>query len=545
MFGLSLTKSLIGLEDLLLGEHKQLQYRGGESLAITPINLIQPVRNVEELKMLNPKKFGVCFLLSDDVQVQGELKFDNEFYVYDFLAEGDEDFPHIVKSSVTDVGRWKLCSVGQNRITAQIVKEVNEKTKNVENNVIFRVTPRIEQLVEEEVQQEVAILRKQGGVYHIQKDFSYDKNNFIQSFTHKEGDIFGRIFLVKDTQDKPLTTAPIIGDIYSKGGGVKIYEENENLRQDDKFVEVFAKHIRKSPVLRVKDNVSYRLYTDDMIPSGTLGVKCFSNGTTTLSFDIVFAGMSYKDFSFANVIYSPLVKTSQMTSQYGMPFFPKFAIISNSVYTGLAIEDTQFCDSIQFDFTNINTKPLFQEDRFSNLGSYAIRNGGGTYIKEIGNIIRNYKQPIDTKYCSFDFYQFSNGFLYYNKSIALDTDIYHHYKDMGCVEALIDISNMHFISSGQSTPAVGSVQQPALPNVKWKGNLTSTRDYLVDVNRVEERMWMAGINKDGFVRLNKRLENVISPYDFNAKRDCSSIYQDGETTVKTLSMFVSNFIVCY
>lgn len=449
---------------------------------------------------------------------------------------------------MTDIGRWRLCNIGSNRITAQIIEEVNDKTANIANEVLFRVTPLVEQLVVDEVDEATAILRKQGGVFYSKKGFSYNINNFLQTFTHKEGDLFGRIFLVNSEHndpDNPFTESPLKGDLFSDAGGVKIYEENQNLQLNQNYSEVYVKHKRFSELYTIENNKSYRFYTDSMIPQGTLKVRCLSNGTVTASFDLVFPGMSYRDFYITNVVYSPMVKRTGLTSANGYPFFPKFAIVANSVYIGLAVEDTQFCENVEFEYTDINIKPIMEEDNFSNQNSYAIRNGGGSYIRELGEIVTSYKLNTDTAYGSFDFYLFSNGFIAYDKNIVLDRNIYHSYYDMGCLDTFADISNMHFISATESTPIVGTIQQPALPNVEFVGSLTSTQQFELDVDYVEERQWLAGTTKDGFVRLTHNKQNVVSDYDFNANRDCSPIYQAGETTVKTLSLYVNRFLVGY
>lgn len=547
MTGLTFTKSLIGIEDLLLGVHTQKQVRGGNIEVVTPIQILQPVNNLAELRMLDPNKFSVCLLL-DDQTTDGTLKFSNEFYRYDFVNEEDEDFPRIIKSSVTEIGRWILCDIGKNRLTAQIVEEVENKTQNVENTVIFRLTPTITELVDDKVAETTAIFRKQGGVYYKRKDFSYNINNFIQSFTHKEGDIFGRLFLVKDEHndpEDPLVDNPLQGDLYSDAGEVKIFEDNEDLKLNPAYVEVYPNHIRISEPFTLKSNKSYRFYTDTMSPRGTLRVRCLANGTVTASFDIVFAGMSYRDFYITNVIYSPVVKRTGLTSSYGYPFFPKFAIVANSVYMGLAVEDNQFCESIEFDYTNINIKPLVEEDNFSSLNSYAIRNGGGTYIQNLGDIVTSYKLNQDTTYGSFDFYLFSNGYQAYDKNIVLNRDIYHSYYEMGCLTTLADLSNMHFISATQSSPVAGTIQQPALPNVSWKGRLNAEKQYTYNAYAgLEDDFNRAGVS-DAVRYVNQDRSTPYVEYDFNAQRDCSAIYQDGETTVKTLSMYVNRFIVCY
>lgn len=545
---LKATKNLIAEEDLFLGRQGAIQYRGGAAYVASPIRILKIVDSIQSLQAVDPTKFDFA-LVRPEWKVPNENNDPveepvNEFYSFDYNSNENEDLPSIVKPSKVMPGRWKQVLVGRSSIKTLILDELEKALKNVNAYIEKKVKEIVAIELPLAVEEVFGEIRRKGGEFD--PTLQYNTNDYVRAFVLSRGVITERLYMVtRDTVFEPINYGPLDGDIYMRNNGTIVYKDNDKLVENPGYTRVFTiQNFAKT--FEVEENKNYSVFEprqDTNYAKGRMKVKFWKDDTVTASFDVVFGGSSHKDFTLENVQYSRLAR-SVMVGTLGHLYYPGFAIYADDIYFGFSIEKTNLVDRIWIDFTDLSKEPIPDDKPFASDRAYAARAGGGSYIPDLGDLKRNLRKPVDSDAGCFDFYLFMRGALVYTGPLTLVRDIYHQYYDSQIVLPTMDISGTHFRTTKDGKP-VGTVDQAGLPNVKWKGTLQSTETFEFNVGYQEEEMWVAGVNKDGFVRLTHDKRFVESPYDYDAGRDCSSIYQDGVTDVQTLALFSTTLLICY
>lgn len=468
MSGLVIKKSLIGEQDLLLGRETQDQERAGAIYKINGMTFIKPVENIEELKNLDPKKYDTAFIRGNDVIEEnpaGEgvlVAGNNEFYYFDLLSEEAEDIPNIIKSNVTEIGRWKLAKVGQQRITAEVTKEVADATQNVVDDVMQQVETLLQTEIPEAVADGLVEVDRNGGQYR--PDIEYSKGNYVKAFQKVGIGVQEKTFLVKS--DSPITQTPPLSTASSETfGEVTIFAENATIDEAN-YQEIIAPKLTTKSFAVTADK-NYRIFTGGVIPRGRMKVTFFKNASITGSMTISWSGSALNDFSFSEVMYSKVLRQNAVISSLGYIFYTGFAIYATPTDFGFAVKSTGQCDRIELDYSDMNIVPNFNPTgvTFDSNNCYAPRQGGGSYIPNIGSTFFSMKKSGGaTTGDSDEFYNFMSGSIPWTNGITLDANLYHQYHS-ACVLPTMDNSG-RIAKNLMLGKNVGDLQDESLPNIK-------------------------------------------------------------------------------
>lgn len=469
MSGLVIKKSLIGEQDLLLGRETQDQERAGAIYKINGMTFIKPVENIDELKNLDPKKYDTCFIRGNDVIQQPPVgqplisEGNNEFYYFDLLSEEVEDVPNIIKSNVTEIGRWKLAKVGQQRITAEVTKEVADATQNVVADVMQQVETLLQTEIPEAVENGLVKVDQNGGQYR--PDIEYSKGNYVKAFQRVGIGVQEKTFLV--TANAPITQKPPLSTASSQTfGEVTIFAENATIDEAN-YQEILAPKLTTKSFVVAPDK-NYKIFTGGVIPRGRMKVTFFKNASITGSMTISWSGSALNDFSFSEVMYSRVLRQNAVISSLGYIFYTGFAIYATPTDFGFAVKSTNQCDKIELDYSDMNIVPNFNPTgvTFDSNNCYAPRQGGGSYIPNIGSTFFSMKKSGGaTTGDSDEFYNFMSGSIPWTNGITLDSDLYHQYHS-ACVLPTMDAAGRFTRNmGGNSSNAIGGVQEDAIREI--------------------------------------------------------------------------------
>lgn len=540
MSALKIQKNLLGLNDILMGRNAKQQIRGDSAIIIRPFRLVLIADSLGDLRAANPQEYDTAILKAPDEDF-------NNFYFYDYDSEEPENVPYVIASNPLVKGRWKVVGFGTFFIKKVVDDELELAAEDIASRVQDKLEDRIDKLVILKVEELTYILRKQGGVHFVKDGFSYDKFNFVTAFTSRDGIITERVFMVKDFQNplKPLVESPLTGDVEDFTKDLIIYKDNENLKINPAFTEVMAyKHLETS--IRLQANKNYQIFTDDKErnPKGLLKCRILKEDKVSVSFEVKFSGMNYKEFTLSNVSIAPELRKFEGFLDNGYPFLPGFAIVANGSYFGISVTHDEFCDTLEVDFTEMNYAPILKEMDFSKLFSFAIRPNGGSFLPGLGVKTFTSRKVEDTPKESFNFYLFAQGAILYNSSTTLDPDIYHSYIDSGCLLPDLTLEDRHLRTASDSKP-LGTLEEPHLPNVKWKGS-KDLGTYVTNVDIDRDPGLAGSMDSKSVIRSwNQSKGKVVQSWDYDASRDCSPIYKDGVNDVMTKSAYFNIILICY
>lgn len=477
MSGLVIKKSKIGEQDLLLGRFTQAQERAGGIYPVSGLTLIKPVLSIEELRTIDPKSFDTSFIRGNDILQEGEhseevIVGNNEFYYFDLLSEEDEDIPNIIKSSVTEIGRWKLSKVGQQRIEEKVTTEVAEVTKSISADVLTEVNKILETQVPEAVAEGLLEVKRDGGSYT--KEYVYQKGDIVKVIQRTaQGANAGlqlKEFLVK--QDTEPNTFPLDNAGSESFGKSTIYSSTAQVNELY-YAEVNPLGYSKKS-FTVTNDKNYYIYTNGEIPSGRLKVKTYKSGSVTGSFTINFAGSALNDFSISEAIYSSVIRQMPVLVNLGYVFYTGLAIRATEREFGFAVKSTLQCDKIELDYSEMtllpNTNPIGVT--FDSTYCYTPRQGGGSYIPNLGMTYYNMRKPGESATNdSEDFYSFMSGTIAWTHAINIDETLYHQYAAT-CVLPTMDNNGKFIRNMGEnSAGAIGGLQNESLPNIYNDGSI--------------------------------------------------------------------------
>lgn len=478
---ITIEKNLICEQDVLIGRDSVQQVRAGATVVANPLRLLAVVDSIEHLKTLDTSKYDFAFIRRDfPVVEEGEPEPElspgaNEFYALDFASTDDEDIPTIVQPNETVVGRWKQITIGEAGVKALITEEVSKALQNLEATIDGKIQTTLEVQVPQEIANALKSLTVKG--FEFNSTLKYKQNDYVKAFVHSKGVITERLYMVdKETPDalSEVNYAPLAGDTYRVINGTTIYEDNSSLQEKSGYVRVYTVEGLKK-TLSVTSGSNYKIYepTGAVYPKGTLRLRALKAGKVSGYMEIVFGGTSHQDFSFRNVQYAKSVRAAAATSAYGYIFYPGFAVYCDETYFGLSVSSTTYVDSFELDYTDIDLVPDGTPASFVTNKCYAIREGGGSYIPNIGSTFFSMRNAGLQSGVSEDFYNFMSGSIPWTAGITLDTNLYHQYA-AACVMPTMDNSGRFTRNmGGNSANVIGGVQAESLPNIKGKTGNTS------------------------------------------------------------------------
>lgn len=469
--GLVIRKSLIGKQDVLFGRRTQTQTRAKGVYEIGGVVLVYPVNSVNELKNLNPEEYDTAFIVGESIlatvpeDVDVNLNGNNEFYYFDFASEEDEDIPNVITSSVVSTGRWKLAKVGENRILQVVEDQFTQRVPEIKEDILDEVKIEIPAAVEEGLE----ILQRQGGLYDSELD--YAKNQFVRAFVKTPIGVESRLYM---SSTESADEAPISGTIYSNDNGIEIFN-SDGLVESTQYIRLQQKN-SNSVKITLQNNKTFKFLGGGAIPSGTLKCRVYKSDSVTSYFEVVFPGTSIADFAIRNVMYAASLKTAAITSSYGYIFYPGFAIFCDGTYFGLSVALTNQADYMIIDYSDFNQIPTLQTSTsFLSSTCYAIREGGGSYIPDIGTTFFSLRKSGYQSGVSENFYNFMSGSIPWITGITLDTGLYHQYSE-SCVMPTMDASGRFDRNVSTSTKnSVGTLGDQSLPDIQ--GTVYLNRGY--------------------------------------------------------------------
>lgn len=490
--GLTIKKSLIGKEDVLFGRGGVEQHRGGKIYNISKIVMTYPVQNLSELKSLDPLEFDTSVIIGEKkliINPDGTLRGDecnNEFYYYDFQSEADEDFPNVIKSSVTEFGRWKLAKIGEDRILKVVDDAVKTATENIQQEILEEVTKIVEETIPEAIAENLIVVKRKGGLYD--SNITYFKGDFVRIFVQTDLGVEERAYMVKKetTPEEGLVNTPPVNGNKQTFGTIEIYQAQGLTENTTDWFKLFVTKPNKL-VQEVSDSKLYTLFDASKIVQGTMKVRAIKGSSVTAYFEVIFSGCSNSDFSIRNVQYAKIIRQSKIStsSNLGQIFYPGFAIHSKEGKFGISVDKTNQVDKFEIDFSDLNYKPTPSlGENFTRESCYAIREGGGSYIQRLGMVDHTIKYTsAGTSGDSYDFYLFMNGLAAWSTATLYDTTIYHQFANGGFASTNVDVSDAVFRNVGaKSGSSVGARLNPQLPEITSKVSAVEGNDKLVEGN---------------------------------------------------------------
>lgn len=456
--GLVIKKSPIGKEDMFFGRRVQQQERAGGLYNISGVVMVYPVNTLDELKNLDPKQYDTAFIVGSgiiDQTPEGQpviLNGNNEFYYFDFTSDELEDVPNVIESNVSLVGRWKIAKVGENRILQVVDAELTKRTPEI----LAQVRTELPAVVESSLE----VLKREGGVYD--ETLEYQTNQFVRAFVKTETGVESRLYMANEDA---VSESPINGTLFSEQNGIKIYNAT-GLTESNKYNRLIHTN---SNVHRVnfQANKTFKFLGGGTIPRGKLKCSVFKGNSVTAYFEIIFSGTNISDFIIRNVMYANRIKSTMISLSYGYIFYPGFAIFCDGTHFGISVDKITQADYIELDYSEFNQIPTLQTSTsFTSHTCYAIREGGGSYIPNIGSTFFSMRNAGSQAGVSEEFYNFMSGSIPWTQGINLDTNLYHQYA-AACVMPTMDNSGRFTRNmGGNSANVIGGVQAESLPNIK-------------------------------------------------------------------------------
>ena len=337
-----------------------------------------------------------------------------------------------------------------------------EKT-DIENGILYEGEVVSNQLngIEEVNQYAIRELQTTGGYYDNNQ--IYNLNNVVFVLVNDGGNIKQRFYICKQnntTGTPPITQSGLSGDI-------SIINLSNSYRENTNKWELIGISDRKIVSYSTSGKYNYRFWSNTY-PKGTLKIKTYdSSGNVTCSFEVTFLGDN-KNFNIRNVVYSDAVRTS--ANKWGGTYIghPGFCVFYNIPNFGLSVYDNTFCKKIEIDYTDFSfISPSVTQVTFVDTNLYAVREGGGTYIPNLGDIHQNLRNNVTASNGdTYSFYLFSRGCVPFSTAIVLNTNIYHQWNNGGMPSVNIDVSDCYLVNKGSKMGQTNAVKlNEALPNI--------------------------------------------------------------------------------
>lgn len=319
-------------------------------------------------------------------------------------------------------------------------------------------------------------LQIMGGFYDNSQ--TYMQNNFVNVLVNVEGQVKNRVYLC--TQNNTKQQKPVAGTETTVNDVPVVTPTSEDSQYWKRVIQDNL-ITKKSPTLG--NNKVVKLYetSTGISPRGTLKVRVIQGTLVKIAFDIVWYGVSYRDFKICNVCYSSEIKLQQVTDMYGGIFYSGWGLVVTNDYfaIGRCIQDNMSyvevdCEGVNFapSLVLLSTFPTPHKDTAK---IYAIREGGGSDIQGMGVIYPTLSTLSEqgTFECK-KYYLFKNGFVSWGAAITLDPNFFHQYDNVAFAQLNQDPTDRYIVNAGVGAPTPGIGYYASLPNIKGTYGLLKT-----------------------------------------------------------------------
>lgn len=270
-------------------------------------------------------------------------------------------------------------------------------------------------------------------------------------------------------------TPPLSGDTSSNQNDVAILTDNSNLTQDSTN---WSKVIVDSTLIKTANPTASNMYQLVNLSNQTFGemrIKTYNaSGNLHCVFDLdIYTMMGEIQFNIKNVLYSSTIRQSSTTySSYANIFFMGFGLVLTSGGLYFAVTNNTLCTKIEVEYSKMNFIPTLQQTSLpapnqSTAKIYAIRNGGGSFIQDLGVIKSDYRANGNTPLGeTLEYYLFSNGFVRWTSAMTLDSNYFHQWANGGFGSLNVDVSDRVLRNVGtNATQNIGNLLEDAIRNI--------------------------------------------------------------------------------
>lgn len=324
-------------------------------------------------------------------------------------------------------------------------------------------------------------------------------------------------------------TPPLSGDTSSNQNDVLVLSDNQNLTQDSTN---WGKVIVDSTLIKTANPTANNMYQLVNLSNQTFGemkIKTYNtSGNLHCVFDLeVYTMMGDLEFRIKNVIYSSTIRMNTTYSSYANIFFMGFGLVLTSGGLYFGATNNTLCTKIEVEYSKMNFIPTLQQTTLptpnqSTAKIFAIRNGGGTWIQDLGVIKSDYRADGNNALGeTLDFYLFSNGFVRWTSAMTLDSNYFHQWANGGFGSLNIDASDKVLCNVGTSTgQSLGVIASASLPNITGSFTCVTAMRFKDTSGAFDLQAQRAGSFTSGSEDI-----SYTVPTTFSASR-VSSIYQD-------------------
>lgn len=457
---LEVETNLIAEQDVLFGSEPVLQTRSGSAFMANPIRMIKIVDDIQALKLADPGMFDIAI-----------VKDIGEMYFYNPTATEAENIPFVVMPNKITRGRWIRTLLGDASVRRSIVAELEKGIAELQENI----APVVRDVVSQEIPTSLNRILAKG--FEFSPNVPYKHLDYVKVFVEDKGTLTERTYVIskqdQELETTPLQNGPVSGDVKETANGTTIYVANDNLVENEGYERVFVggQLIKE---ISVEADKNYEIFKTNH-PKGTLKCRTKKNGAITSYFEIVFSGISPKNFNIRHVQYAPTIQLTQVEHNYGLVYYPGFALRATAAEFSFSVANIDQCDTLEVDYAEMDVAPSLNKVAFTSDRSYAIREGGGSFIPGLGSIIPCIRDRDIQSGESFSFYQFMTGRIVWERGLELNTDLYHQFASGGFPSLDVDTVGM-FLRHKTADASIGELRQAQLPNIKgFRGN-TAERD---------------------------------------------------------------------
>lgn len=480
MKGLVVKKSLIGKQDLLLGRQSEIQQRGHSLHNIEGIQMIYPVRTLEDLRQVNPHEYETAFLFGENTLDVIDPEFGgldaniNELYYFDFLNNEPEKLPNIVKSSVKDFGRWVLSRLGEKRLYRIAVPIIDEVVNSKTDEIVKGLNDKIQEAVSNEAESLKAFSARQG--LYFKHDVVYKNGDTTTTFIKTPKGVQHRKFMLTGATEEGTLDSPLNG-IPEKVGDAEIFPLSSSV--DSKWTPIAPYNYSQKTIKFIPGTEHLVLFTSEQNPKGHLKIELSDSTGIQASFELHFYGVGIKEFKIKNVVYGDVIKNKGITPQVGnimkasqsLLYLPTFAIACGDTI-GIHAPTFEIISSVNVDWSHCSIEPTLKQNNSVPTKIYAIREGGGSTIPNLGEL-SYFHIDARTNPNRLAFKQFMLGKVIWNASTTLDAEAYHQHADILnlCSNLKFDVSDAFLRNTGHYSGQQSKLLTPQLPNIKggWDG----------------------------------------------------------------------------
>lgn len=307
------------------------------------------------------------------------------------------------------------------------------------------------------------------------KNQTYNPSQYCSQLVSTNGIV--KISYFQNTSVSNLTgDAPLTGTTASNQNDVQVLNDDSSLTfNSTNWSKVLIDNTATKTTATIASQM-YQLVNLSNKTFGSMKIKTYdASGNMHCVFDLEVYTLLTSDlqFNIKNVLYSQTIRQATTAySSYANIFFMGFGLVLTSDGLYFGVTNNTLCNKIEVEYSNMNFIPTLQQVALSTPNAstakiYAIRNGGGSFIQDLGVIKNDYRNTGNNSLGeTLEFYLFSNGFVRWTSAITLDSNYFHQWSNGNFGSLNVDVSDRVFRNVGtNSTQAVGYLLEDAIRNI--------------------------------------------------------------------------------